>query len=49
MIPDCQKRLQTAVEDLQGILDGLEGEELTSSDEAKAAKEALHSASTADS
>lgn len=46
MIPDCQKRLQSAVEDLQGILDGLEGEELTSSDEAKAAKETLNSATT---
>ena len=45
MIPDCQKRLQSATEDLQSILDGLQqDEEVSSTEEAKAAKEVLSSA-----
>ncbi|PWN90189.1 tubulin binding cofactor A [Acaromyces ingoldii] len=42
MIPDCKKRLEAAVADLQNILEGLEGD-IAESDEAKAARDAIES------
>ncbi|KAJ9477448.1 Tubulin-specific chaperone A [Pseudozyma hubeiensis] len=41
MIPDCRKRLQLAVEDLLGYVDGLEEQPITETDEYTSAKTLL--------